>query len=67
MPSLTVVYLTFRQNPRFEWFVANKARFRDVIGNVHRLGMQEGRLLCIVGPERMRRILERMLAEDEFL
>jgi len=52
---------------RFQWFVQNKTKYREVIGNVHQLGMNEGRLLCIVGPERMRRILERMLAEDEFL
>ncbi len=52
---------------RFEWFVANKARYQSVIDNVHRLGMHEGRLFCIVGPERLRRVLARMLSEDEFL
>jgi hypothetical protein len=52
---------------RFCWFLENKPQYNRVIGNVHTLGRDEGRLFSIVGPERLRRILERMLDEDEFL
>ncbi len=38
-----------------------------MIGHVHRLEGHEGRLLSVVSPERLRRILVRMLDEDEFL
>jgi hypothetical protein len=52
---------------RFCWFLENKPKYMRVIGNVHTLGRDEGRLFSIVGPDRLRRILERMLSEDEFL
>ena len=52
---------------RFCWFLEHKPRYNRVIGNVHRLGVDEGRLFSIVGPDRLRRILERMLDEHEFL
>jgi len=52
---------------RFCWFLENKPKYDNVIGNVHTLGMDEGRLFSIVGPDRLRRILERMLSPEEFL
>src|SRR5207244_9678757 len=52
---------------RFQWFVANKPEYEDVVGNVNVLGEREGRLLSIVSPERLRRILATMLDESEFL
>jgi hypothetical protein len=52
---------------RFRWFLENRPQYDRVIGNVHTLGVDEGRLFSIVGPNRLRRILERMLDEEEFL
>jgi hypothetical protein len=52
---------------RTSWFLENKPQYRDVVAHVHRLGMHEGRLLSIVSPERLTRILATMLDESEFL
>ena len=42
-------------------------RFVENVVHAHRLGEHEGRLLSIVGPERLTRILSTMLDADEFL
>ena len=52
---------------RFRWFLKNRPRFSDVVGHANVLGQNEGRLFSIVDPERLRRILSVMLAEEEFL
>jgi hypothetical protein len=52
---------------RFRWFLANKTRYRRVVGETHVRNGQEGRLLSIVDGARLVRVLERMLSEDEFL
>jgi hypothetical protein len=52
---------------RLEWFIDNRP---DLIGGcacMRRTGQGLRRLLAIVDPERLRRVLARMLAEDEFL
>ncbi|HEX3622434.1 MAG TPA: hypothetical protein VHT97_08975 [Acidimicrobiales bacterium] len=49
------------------WFERNKPQFVEKVVHAHRLGEHEGRLLSIVGPERLTRILSTMLATDEFL
>jgi hypothetical protein len=51
----------------FRWFENNKPRFVENVVHAHRLGEHEGRLLSIVGPERLSRILSTMLSTDEFL
>jgi len=51
----------------FRWFQANKAKFVENVVHAHRLGEHEGRLLSIVGPERLTRILATMLDTEEFL
>ncbi len=51
----------------FRWFEANKPQFVENVVHAHRLGEHEGRLLSIVGPERLSRILATMLDPDEFL
>jgi hypothetical protein len=51
----------------FFWFLENKPKYGSVIGHVNVLGQFEGRLLSIVDPGRLRRILAIMLDEDEFL
>ncbi len=52
---------------RFRWFLANKPQYHDVVAHMHELGPHEGRLLSIVSPQRLERVLELMLDEDEFL
>ncbi len=52
---------------RLTWFLANKPRYRGVVGETHVRDGQVGRLLSVVDGERLVRILSRMLAEDEFL
>jgi hypothetical protein len=51
----------------FQWFLHNKPQFNEVVGHVNVLGQHEGRLFSIVDPEKLRRILEIMLDEDDFL
>ncbi|HZQ28812.1 MAG TPA: hypothetical protein VFA94_14035, partial [Acidimicrobiales bacterium] len=52
---------------RMRWFVRHKPQFAAVIDHIHQPGQADARLLSIVGPERLRRILTRMLDETEFL
>ncbi len=52
---------------RFAWFLANKPRYRDVVGETHVRDGYEGRLLSIVDPSQLVRLLATMLSEDEFL
>ena len=52
---------------RLRWFVANKPHFARSIDHTNVLDGHEGRLLSIVAPHRLRRILRVMLDEDEFL
>jgi len=52
---------------RMRWFVKNRP---DLAGNIFELdipGQGERRLLSLVGPDRLRRLLTRMLDEAEFL
>ncbi|MGC4765475.1 MGH1-like glycoside hydrolase domain-containing protein [Micromonospora sp. DT46] len=53
---------------RLRWFLANRPEYADVIG-ARRLGPdgRQHRLLSMVGPEQIVRLLARMLDTDEFL
>jgi Mannosylglycerate hydrolase MGH1-like glycoside hydrolase domain len=51
----------------FEWFIENRPEFADHIDQVREHGGNKGRLLAIVGPHRLERILTVLLDEDEFL
>ncbi|SCL36763.1 hypothetical protein GA0070624_5639 [Micromonospora rhizosphaerae] len=53
---------------RLRWFLTNRPEYGDVIG-ARRLGPdgRQQRLLSMVGPEQMIRLLARMLDTDEFL
>ncbi len=51
----------------FDWFVDNKPHLARHIQHRHSLDGSEGRLLAIVGPERLERILCRLLDESELL
>jgi hypothetical protein len=50
-----------------EWFVTHKPQFARHVDHRHLRDGAEGRLLAIVGPERLTRILQRLLDEDELL
>jgi hypothetical protein len=62
---------TLDRLPRFaahlDWFVRNKPQFARHIDHRHVRDGNEGRLLALVGPERLERILTRLLDEDELL
>jgi hypothetical protein len=62
---------TLRRLPNFathlEWFVRNKPQFARHIDYRHVRNGREGRLLALVGPERLGRILNRLLDEQELL
>ncbi|MEO6156696.1 MAG: glucosidase, partial [Ilumatobacteraceae bacterium] len=51
----------------FRWFCENKPEFAANIAQVHELGLHEGRMLSIVSPDRLRRLLGYLLDESEFL
>jgi hypothetical protein len=50
-----------------DWFVANKPQFARHIDHRHRREGTDGRLLAIVDPDRITRILARLLDESELL
>jgi hypothetical protein len=52
---------------RTHWFVANKAQFASGIARLHTRDGVQGRLLSVVPPERLARLLAVMLDEAEFL
>jgi hypothetical protein len=52
---------------RFRWFVGHQPRFADSIGHMREIGVDETRLLAVVSPDRLTRILDTMLDEGEFL
>jgi len=52
---------------RLEWFIANRPDLTDSVACMRTEGQQERRLLSVVGPHRLRRVLEYMLDEQEFL
>ncbi len=61
---------TMRRLPEFarrlRWFVSYQPDSAEVV-SVSRVGARESRLLAIVDPERLRRLLGAMLDENEFL
>jgi hypothetical protein len=50
-----------------DWFVEHRPQFARHIDHRHVRAGTEGRLLAMVGPERLERILGRLLDEDELL
>jgi hypothetical protein len=50
-----------------DWFVSNKPQFARHIDHRHERAGSEGRLLALVGPDRIERILARLLDERELL
>jgi hypothetical protein len=62
---------TLERLPRFaenfRWFLANRPEYAEFVAGTQELEGVEGRLLAIVRPERLVRILSRALDEAEFL
>jgi len=52
---------------RLRWFGVNKPVYSDVVGARRSVQGQQLRLLAMVGPDQLVRILSRMLSPDEFL
>ena len=52
---------------RMTWFERNKPEFAEVVAHTHVSGAAGRRLMSIVGPDRLRRVLAAMLDEAEFL
>jgi hypothetical protein len=52
---------------RMEWFVVNRPALSANIAPVTREGVEDRRLLALCHPGRLRRLLEKMLDESEFL
>jgi Mannosylglycerate hydrolase MGH1-like glycoside hydrolase domain len=66
-----ITSMTLRRLPdvaaRLRWFLTNKPEYGDVVGAKKSRGGQQMRLLSMVGPDQLIRILQRMLDEREFL
>ena len=52
---------------RMRWFIENKPQYAERVSRRNVMPGIEGYLLSIVGPNRLERMLERMLDTDEFL
>jgi len=64
-PQLMERVPNFRR--RMEWFVANRPELRQSVACMETERLEGRRLLAMLGPERLRRILSVMLDENEFL
>jgi Glycosyl hydrolase family 63 C-terminal domain len=54
-------------NKRMDWFLENRSDLTDQISSMEDEGVAKRRLLSLVSPEKLRRILRVMLSENEFL
>jgi hypothetical protein len=52
---------------RMQWFIQNRPDLCRNLASMTERGAGERRMLSLVGPDRLRRILKRVLDEDEFL
>ncbi|MBD2312124.1 glucosidase [Desertifilum sp. FACHB-1129] len=52
---------------RLEWFIDNRPDLRRNVANLEQEGKESCRILSIVSPHKLRKILEKMLDESEFL
>ncbi|MFN2452353.1 MAG: glucosidase [Candidatus Dormibacteria bacterium] len=52
---------------RMAWYTENRSDLGDIVGHIHRPDRDGDRLLSVVSPERLQRILRRMLDSEEFL
>ncbi|GIH06745.1 glucosidase [Rhizocola hellebori] len=66
LSSVTLVRLP-ELSARLRWFLSEKPEFADVLGERRIQSGQQQRLLSAVGPQRLSRVLMRMLDTEEFL
>ena len=52
---------------RFRWFLSNRPEFAEHVDQVHEHEGHTDRLLAIVGPDRLARIVQRLFDTEEFL
>ena len=52
---------------RMEWFIQHRPDLTDHVASMTRSGMEQRRLMAVVKPGQLRRILERVFDETEFL
>jgi hypothetical protein len=52
---------------RMEWYLHHRPDVHDVVGHVHHAAESNAYLLSLLSPDRLRRVLSRMLDEAEFL
>jgi hypothetical protein len=52
---------------RMEWFIEHRPDLTDHVASMTTCGMEQRRLLSVVRPEQLARILERVFDENEFL
>jgi hypothetical protein len=52
---------------KLDWFIANRPELAANVASMDVEGMRERRLMAFVNPDRLRDILRRLFAEDEFL
>ncbi|MEO6991187.1 MAG: glucosidase [Candidatus Baltobacteraceae bacterium] len=64
-PSSLASLPDFRR--RIEWFIDNRPELRANVAAIRTPGVDGRRMLSIIWPEKLRRILHRMLDENEFL
>jgi hypothetical protein len=56
-----------RLKKRIDWFVKNRPELSENVAHLEKKGLEERRLMAIVTPEKLKRVLKHFLAEDEFL
>jgi hypothetical protein len=56
-----------RLKARIEWFMKNRPELAENIARIDVGGLRERRLMAIVSPQRLRRMLRRVFDENEFL
>jgi hypothetical protein len=64
-PELLAKLPAFKR--RLEWFIDNRPDLSVGMACMRRQGCSARRLLAVLAPDRLRRVLEKMLSEDEFL
>ena len=64
-PEILEKLPSFRR--RMEWFIANRPDLTQHVACMHTPGDGERRLLAVIWPDRLRRVLQVMLHESEFL
>ncbi|HAE38033.1 MAG TPA: glucosidase [Candidatus Riflebacteria bacterium] len=52
---------------RFRWFLDNRPKLLEAVASMTLSGVDDAKLLAIVAPEKLRKIMARMLDENEFL